>query len=435
MGMTAVEKMLARASGKPAVKPGDVVYPVPDFIMVHDGVVMGAKRELDALGIDRLAAPDKVVMVTDHDVIYGSARAAERGDFNRKAARQWGVEHFFDVGRGGHGHIFPMETGMLLPGMFYFDNDRHATNAGAIGAFGFRVGAEISRVLATGTNWVMVPKSVRLRVRGALRPGVHARDVGFHLATLIGNESLTLDLDHRVLEFAGDIGQFELAARTALCSSPTEMRAYGVFFPPSESVLTLARKRAQRPFTAIYPDVDANYEADLALDVSMLEPQIALPGGVQKAVDVSKVAGTPVSHAFIGSCGSGMYEDLVTAASILSGRRIDPGMRLFIAPGSERSTRRMIDDGIMRIFIEAGAVMLPAGCGPCNDAVVGPVHSGEASISTAANNNAGRFGAPDAKLFLGSPATVAASAVAGRIADPRGVSASEAVLRLAQEAA
>ncbi len=435
MGMTAVEKMLARASGKPAVKPGDVVYPVPDFIMVHDGVVMGAKRELDALGIDRLAAPDKVVMVTDHDVIYGSARAAERGDFNRKAARQWGVEHFFDVGRGGHGHIFPMETGMLLPGMFYFDNDRHATNAGAIGAFGFRVGAEISRVLATGTNWVMVPKSVRLRVRGALRPGVHARDVGFHLATLIGNESLTLDLDYRVLEFAGDIGQFELAARTALCSSPTEMRAYGVFFPPSESVLTLARKRAQRPFTAIYPDVDANYEADLALDVSMLEPQIALPGGVQKAVDVSKVAGTPVSHAFIGSCGSGMYEDLVTAASILSGRRIDPGMRLFIAPGSERSTRRMIDDGIMRIFIEAGAVMLPAGCGPCNDAVVGPVHSGEASISTAANNNAGRFGAPDAKLFLGSPATVAASAVAGRIADPRGVSASEAVLHLAQEAA
>ncbi len=435
MGMTAVEKMLARASGKPAVKPGDVVYPVPDFIMVHDGVVMGAKRELDALGIDRLAAPDKVVMVTDHDVIYGSARAAERGDFNRKAARQWGVEHFFDVGRGGHGHIFPMETGMLLPGMFYFDNDRHATNAGAIGAFGFRVGAEISRVLATGTNWVMVPKSVRLRIRGALRPGVHARDVGFHFAMLIGNESLTIDLDYRVLEFAGDIGQFELAARTALCSSPTEMRAYGVFFPPSESVLTLARKRAQRPFTAIYPDVDANYEADLALDVSMLEPQIALPGGVQKAVDVSKVAGTPVSHAFIGSCGSGMYEDLVTAASILSGRRIDPGMRLFIAPGSERSTRRMIDDGIMRIFIEAGAVMLPAGCGPCNDAVVGPVHSGEASISTAANNNAGRFGAPDAKLFLGSPATVAASAVAGRIADPRGVSASEAVLHLAQEAA
>ena len=435
MGMTAVEKVLARASGTAALKPGDVVYPVPDFIMIHDGVVMGAKRELDALGIGRLAAPDKVVMVTDHDVIYGSARAAERGDFNRRAARQWGVERFFDVGRGGHGHIFPMETGMLLPGMFYFDNDRHATNSGAIGAFGFRVGAEISRVLATGTNWVMVPKSLRLTICGALKPGVHARDVGFYLATRVANHSLDLDLDYRVLEFAGDIDQFDLAARAALCSSPTEVRAYGVFFPPSEAILTRAAARAQHPFTPVYPDADASYEAEVELDIGALEPQIALPGGVHKAVDLSQVEGTPVSHAFIGSCGSGMYEDLVMAAGVLSGRRVDPGVRLFIAPGSERSTRRMIDDGIMKILIEAGAVMLPAGCGPCNDAVIGPVHSGEASISTAANNNAGRFGAPDAKLYLGSPATVAASAIAGRISDPRGVAAAPEVLRLAREAA
>ena len=435
MGMTAVEKVLARASGKSEVKPGDVVYPVPDFIMIHDGVVMGAKRELDALGIGRLAAPEKVVMVTDHDVIYGSARAAERGDFNRKAAGQWGVRNFFDVGRGGHGHIFPMETGMLLPGMFYFDNDRHATNAGAIGAFGFRVGAEISRVLATGTNWVMVPRSVRLKVRGRLKRGVHARDVGFHLATRITSGALSLDLDYRVLEFAGDIGQFDLAARTALCSSPTEIRAYGVFFPPSEAIIDLAKKRSQRSFTPVYPDADASYEADVALDVSELEPQIALPGGVENAVDLSSVAGTPVSHAFIGSCGSSMYEDLVMAASILNGRQIHSGVRLFIAPGSERSTKRMIGDGIMKIFIEAGAVMLPAGCGPCNDAVIGPVHSGEASISTAANNNAGRFGAKDAKLFLGSPATVAASAITGKITDPRSVSASDDVLRLAREVA
>src|SRR5215210_129898 len=185
MGFTAVEKTLAAKSGKACVKPGDVVFPDPDFVMIHDGVVMGAKRELDALGIGRLKSPEKVVMVTDHDVIYGSARAAERGAYNREAARRWGVTNFFDVGRGGHGHVFPMETGMLLPGMFYFDNDRHATNAGAIGAFGFRMGTEISRVLATGTNWVMVPKSVRLTIRGQLRPGVHARDVGFRIAAII----------------------------------------------------------------------------------------------------------------------------------------------------------------------------------------------------------------------------------------------------------
>ncbi len=419
MGMTAVEKILARKSGKKEVRPGDVVHPDPDFIMIHDGVVMGAKRELDAIGIARLAAPDKVVMVTDHDVIYGSARAAERGAFNREAARLWGVKNFFDVGRGGHGHIFPMESGMLLPGMFYFDNDRHATNAGAIGAFGFRMGTEISRVLATGTNWVMVPQSVRLKITGKLRPGVHARDLGFHIATLIAQGALETDLDYRVLEYAGDLDQFSLAARAALCSSPTEMRAYGVFFPPSQEILDHAAARAKQPYTPVYPDADAHYEADLKLDVSALEPQIALPGGVQNAVDLAQVSGKRINHAFIGSCGSGMYEDLLAAAAVLEGKRIAPHVRLFVAPGTEESVKRMAREGLMQVFVEAGAVLLPAGCGPCNDAVIGPVHSGEVSISTAANNNHGRFGAKDAELYLGSPATVAASAVAGKITDPR----------------
>lgn len=419
MGLTAVEKALALKSGKPSLKPGDVVYPVPDFIMVHDGVVMGAKRELDALGINRLATPEKVVMVTDHDVIYGSARAAERGAYNRGAARQWGVKNFYDVGRGGHGHVFPMETGMLLPGMFYFDNDRHSTNAGAIGAFGFRMGAEISRVLATGTNWVMVPQSVRLTIKGRLKAGVHARDVGFRIATLLDKGVLHADLDYRVLEYAGELDQFDLAARTALCSSPTEMRAYGVFVPPSEAILEQARSKAKHAFTPIYADPDAHYDADIELDVSTLEPQVALPGGVQNAVDLREVEGTRIDHVFLGSCGSSMYEDMQTAASIMKGRRLAPHVRMFIAPGSEQSTQRMAREGLLQIFIEAGAVMLPAGCGPCNDAVIGPVHSGEASISTAANNNFGRFGAKDAQLYLGSPATIAASAVTGSIADAR----------------
>jgi 3-isopropylmalate/(R)-2-methylmalate dehydratase large subunit len=419
MPQTAVEKVLAAKSGRSSVKPGDVVSPDPDFIMIHDGVVMGAKRELDGLGITRLATPDKVLMVTDHDVIYGSARAAERGAFNRQAAKDWGVKNFFDVGRGGHGHIFPMESGILLPGMFYFDNDRHATNAGAIGAFGFRIGTEITRVLATGTNWVMVPKTVRLTLRGRLQPGVHARDIGFHFAAMLKQGGLSADLDYRVLEYAGDLEQFDLASRAALCSTPTEIRAYGVFVPPSEAILEHARSKAQRPFAPVYADADAHYDADLVLDISRLEPQVSLPGSVENAVDVSRVEGTAIDHAFIGSCGSGMWEDMVTAANILKGRRLAPNVRLFVAPGSEATNRRLAAEGLLSTFIEAGAVMLPPGCGPCNDAVIGPVHSGEVSISTATNNNAGRFGARDAKLYLGSPATVAASAVAGKIADAR----------------
>ena len=434
MGMTAVEKVLARASGKASLRAGDVVYPDPDWIMIHDGLVMGTKRELDAIGIRQLAAPHKVLMVSDHDVIYGSAAAAERGAFNRKAAREWGVAHFFDVGQGGHGHIFPMEAGLVVPGTFYFDNDRHATTAGAIGAFGFRMGAEISRVLATGTNWVMVPKTIRLTIKGRLRPGVHARDLGFHIAALIDQGVLNAELDYRVLEYAGELDQFKLAARAALCSSPTEMRAYGVFVPPSAEIIAFANARAERPFTPVYADADADYEAQFTIDVGALEPQIALPGGVQNAVDIATVAGQPVSHAFIGSCGSGMYDDLVAAASVLKGRKVADGVRLFIAPGSQRSTQRLAADGLMQILLEAGAILLPAGCGPCNDAVIGPVAPGEVSISTAANNNAGRFGARDAQLYLGNPSTVAASAVAGRIVDPRTFSVDNGVLRYAEAA-
>jgi 3-isopropylmalate/(R)-2-methylmalate dehydratase large subunit len=434
MGMTAVEKVLARTSGTPAVRAGDIVYPEPDWIMIHDGVVMEAGRQLDAVGIERLAAPDKVLLVTDHEVLYGSARAAERGAFNRKAAQQWGITHFFDVGRGGHGHIFPMESGLVLPGMLYLDNDRHSTNAGAIGAFGMRMGTEISRVLATGTNWVKVPSSIRLRIKGQLRAGVYARDLGFYIARRIADGALPIELDYRVLEFAGELDQFGFSERVALCSTPTELGAYGVFVPPSDAILEFARARATRAFTPVYSDAGAQYEADCEIDVSALEPQVAQPGSVRNTVDLSQVAGIPVDHAFVGSCGSGAYDDMVMAASILHGRQLAPGVRMFIVPGSERSATRLAVDGLMQIFIAAGAVMLPAGCGPCNDAVVGPLHSGEVSISTATNSNTGRFGARDAKLYLGSPATVTASAVTGRITDPRNVPASPAILNVREAA-
>jgi len=228
-----------------------------------------------------------------------------------------------------------------------------------------------------------------------------------------------MEVDYRVVEFAGDLDPFDLAARTALCSSPTEMRAYGVFIPPSQAILDQAKSRAQSAFTPVFADADAQYETQVEIRVDSLEPQVALPGAVHKAVDISEVAGTGIDHAFIGSCGSGMYEDLQQAARVLQGKRIAPNVRMFIAPGTEESTRRMARDGLMQIFIEAGVVLLPAGCGPCNEAVVGPLHSGEVSISTAAANNPGKMGAKDAHLYLGSPATVAASAIAGKITDPR----------------
>src|SRR5690242_3744831 len=211
MGMTAAEKILARASGKAAVSAGEIVFPMVDFAMIHDGVVMGAKQELDALGINRLFDPERVMMVTDHDVVYLNDRAVARGAFNRKAAQAWGVKNFFDAGRGGHGHIFPTERGVLSPGMFYFDNDRHCTNAGGIGALAIRVGADIARVLATGTAWTLVPRTVKLTIKGQMQPGVYARDLAFVIGKrLLPDGAFGVDIDYRILESAGDLNQFSL---------------------------------------------------------------------------------------------------------------------------------------------------------------------------------------------------------------------------------
>jgi len=430
LGYTAIEKVLSRTASRLGARAGEVVHPVPDLIMIHDGIVQSSKVMLDKIGIRRLSTPEKVMMVSDHDVLYGSAKAAERGSFNRKAAREWKVGHFFDAGEGGHGHIFPMEEGRVLPGMFYFDNDTHATNAGAVGAFGMRLGLEITSVLATGTTWIEIPQSIRIFLRGLLKPGVQARDIGFYVSRLIKSCTLPINLDNRVVEFAGDLEQFGLGERVALCSSPTEMRAAGVFIPPSEKILMYCNSQAKTTFTPVYSDDDAEFESQHEIKISNLQPQIALPGGVGNSVDISEAVGIRVDHAFIGSCGSGMYEDLLTTASILKGRRVSPEVRLFIVPGSQRSMRKLVEDGLMQIFVEAGAMVLPPGCGPCNDAVVGPLASGESSISTATNSNTGRFGARDARLYLGSPLTVAASAVAGHIVDPRSFTADEALTHM-----
>ena len=421
MGMTAVEKIFARASGKSSVRAGDIVFPDPDVVIIHDALVLPSKNELDELGIDRLHNPDRIHMVTDHEVLYTSRRAAEIGAAIRQAAKDWGIKNFYDVGRGGHGHIFLDERGIVLPGMFVFDNDRHCTNHGSIGAFALRVGAEITRVLATGTVWTMVPKSVRMTLTGKPQAGVFARDVGFKMAAGLKNGGhFDVDIDYRVLELAGPaLEHFNWDARVALCTSPTEVRAIGVFIPPSAELLGQIEHIASVPFEPVFSDVDACYDGDITMNLDKLGPQVALTGGAQNAVEVSEVSGTRIDHAFVGSCGSGKWEDLVITAQVLKGRRVAPGVRLFVVPGSEDSNRRMSEEGLLQIFQDAGALVLPAGCGPCNAGNMGPVHTGEVSISTASTNLLGDMGEKGCELFLASPATVAVSALEGRVIDPR----------------
>jgi len=404
---TGAEKILARASGKPCVRPGDIVSPEPELVIIHDGYVESAYNELSNLGYRRIARPERVMFVTDHEVAYASPASALRARRIRQIAREWNVGRFFDAGRGGHGHLFPIEAGLVRAGMFLSCYDMHATNFGAVGAVACAPGPEIVSVLATGSVWEQVPATVRVHLQGATGPALTARDVGFHVTRLFADGRLPAH-DNRMIEFAGDYAAgLPLSERVALCNSLTEIGVANVWFTPAGDGSIHAG------------DADAPVEAEVDIDLAGLAPQVALPGGPHLGVDVNEAAGRHVDHAYIGSCGSGMYEDFAAAAALLRGRRIADHVRMFIVPGTVETSLRMARDGLAEVFQQAGAMLLPPGCGPCAGGVMGPLAEGETSISTAATNHAGRFGAKTAQAYLGSPLTVAASALAGRIADPR----------------
>lgn len=416
--MTAPEKIFARAAGLETVAPGDVIYPDPELVIVHDGAVEMTWRELSDLGYGRITHPERVMFITDHEVAYTTQRAVERGRNIRRIARDWNVGHLYDVGRGGHGHIYPLEAGLVRPGMFLFAYDMHCTNFGAVGALAQMTGTEISTVLATGSLWVQVPHTLRVRLTGQLRPGVFGRDVGFLLAHGLTSGGFGVEYDNRLIEFAGPgLDALDLSTRVALCNSVTEIGVNNVYFNVD------AATAAASPYGDFAADAGAQVEATIELDLSAIEAQVALPGGPDRAAPVTSVAGRPIDHAYIGACGSGMYEDFVQAARAMAGRKVAANVRFFVVPGTIEIARRLADEGLTQQFLEAGALMLPPGCGPCAGGAMGPLGPGEVSIATAATNHAGRFGANEAEIYLGSPATVAASAVAGVIAAcPAGLS-------------
>lgn len=416
MPMTMAEKLLAKAVGRPRVTPGEIITPDPELVILHDGYVETSHRQLSQLGYRRIMNPERVVIITDHNVINTSPRAVEQSRANRKIAAEWKVGHFFDVGRGGHGHIYPIEAGMVRPGMFLIAYDMHCTNFGAIGAFAMRAGPDIPVVLATGTLWTMVPKTLRIDLVGGFRDGVYARDLGFKLSSELTSGRRGVEYDDRVVEF-GDVAveTMPLSERIALCNTLTEIGVNNVIFPP------LSGTGADGDLDWQQSDADAEFEHRLTVDLGDLSPQVALPGAPDRAVDIGSAAGRAIDHAFIGACGSAMYEDFERAAKIIRGQKVAPNVRFFVVPGTIAIAQKMMETGLTGAFMDAGAIFLPAGCGPCAGGVGAPLGPGEVSISTAATNGAGRMGARDAQCYLASPVTVTASAIAGRIADPRHV--------------
>jgi 3-isopropylmalate/(R)-2-methylmalate dehydratase large subunit len=414
-GQTIAEKILSRICGRP-VWAGEIVMPEAELVTVHDWYTVNAFRTLEEFGVTRLFDAERVLLSTDHEPVPVSPMATERQKRVRDYAARFGVMRHYDAGRGGLGHIFPVEDGTVVPGMFVFAYDTHVTNYGAIGALGIAVLTEVAEVLACGSVWLAVPPTLRVDLTEKLPFGVFPRDAAQYL---IGAHEPAV-FEDAVVEYGGPgLPTLGIDARHTLCNTPLELGAVSALCEPDAVCMDYVRLRARRPIHAALPDADARYRARVTLDLSTLEPQVAMPPRPDNVVGVSRVAGTPIHHAYIGSCASGLLDDLRITARLLRGRRIDPGVRLFITAATQQIMADAASEGLIETFIRAGAMVTAAGCGPCAAGRIGGVTSGETSIGTGTRNDHGRLGAHDASLHLASPATVAASAIAGRIVDPR----------------
>lgn len=418
-GSTLVEKVIARAAGAERVRPGDVVTARVDLAFAHDS--SGPRRwrpYLEELGVG-LWDRSKVVIVSDHYVPASDPDAAAILQDVRRFVKDYAVEHFFDM--VGICHLVLPERGLIRPGAFIAGGDSHTPMAGAFGAYATGYGAtDMAAIVATGETWLSVPATIRVDLTGMPRLGTTAKDTMLELARRLGADNA-----FKAVEFAGPaIESLSMAERMVLCNMAAELGAEtGVVAPDA---ITAAHLRAvgapledEAAAFGWRSDIDATYESVHVLDLSALEPQIAAPHAPQNSGPVHMHAGVRIDQAYIGACVGAKIEDLRMVAEVLAGRHVAAGVRLLIAPASARTTAAAAEEGVLQTLLQAGAILLPSGCGACAGMGAGLLADGEVCISSTNRNFKGRMGHAGARVYLGSPYSVAAAAVAGYITDPR----------------
>ncbi len=414
-GKTIAEKILGRASGFSGVKAGEVVEASPDMVMSHENTFL-VNKAFSEFELPRPWDPDKVLIVLDHRTPANTAQTAAIHARIRALVKEYGIERFFDAGEGIC-HQIMIEERYARPGQLILGSDSHTTTAGAIGAFATGIGAtEMAGVWATGSLWLRVPRTIEVNLSGHLQKGVYAKDISLALAHKFGSSGA----EYRSIEFVGEsVPDLTIASRMVLCNMGMEIGAKAAIVPADSVTKEWFRGFGQDELVSVTSDPDAQFEARTSLDVSKVPPMVAGPDKVEAAKSVDHFDDRKVDQAFIGTCTNGRLEDLLSAASVLRGRKVSPGTRLVVAPASRKVLEEAIDAGAAQVILAAGGTILPPGCGPCLGAHEGVLGPGEVCISSSNRNFKGRMGSDQAQIYLASPATVAASAIEGRIADPR----------------
>jgi 3-isopropylmalate/(R)-2-methylmalate dehydratase large subunit len=418
MGATFAQKLLAAKAGRAAVEPGEIVTVKPDHLLTHDNtaaIISKIGGDLERYGI---ADPETPIIVIDHVVPAANEKTAAGHKKVREFVAKYGIKHFYDAGEGIC-HEVLIAKGHALPGSLIVGSDSHTCTYGAVGAFATGIDrTEAASILLTGKTWLKVPQSLKIILRGGLEYPVSAKDL---VLTVIGDIGAD-GANYLSVELDGDVGSLTMEDRITIANMGVEMGAKDAVFPVDKvTEAYLERAGAPRTWEAVWADPDAEYVDTLEYDLSEVTPVVAKPHTVDNVVPVDEVKGVEINQFLIGTCTNGRLVDLKAAAGILKGRRVHRGSRLLVLPASRDIMLEATKDGTIATLLEAGAIVLPPGCGPCLGAHQGVLAPEERCLSTANRNFKGRMGCAEAEIYLASPATVAASALEGRIADPREV--------------
>ncbi len=419
MGQTITEKILAAHAGREEVRPGELLSVRVDLALANDITAPLAIEAFRNMGADRVFHPGRVVLVPDHFTPARDIAAAHNCALLREFAREQGLEFYYEIGRVGIEHVLLPEEGLVLPGDLVVGADSHTCTYGALGAFSTGVGStDLAMAMALGEVWLRVPESMLFEYVGELPRWVGGKDLILYTIGNIGVDGAR----YRAMEFTGPaVEALSMDSRFAMANMAVEAGAKNGIFRPDEKTLSWLEGRASRPFQVLESDPDARYAERLTIDVSGMEPQVALPHLPSNVRPVSEVGEVEVDQVVIGSCTNGRLEDMEVAASILRGRKVHPRVRAIVFPGTQAVLLEMVRRGLMEAFLEAGAAVSTPTCGPCLGGHMGVLAEGERAVATTNRNFVGRMGHPGSEVYLSGPAVAAASAVAGRIVHPEEV--------------
>lgn len=416
MGMTITEKIIAAHSGRDTVAPGDFVMADCDLASFHDFSAKLVIETFEKTGAPRLFDPERVAMTMARNHPAKDVFTATVQGQMRAFADKYGVKHFFDGAEAGIEHALYPEVGLVWPGMLVLNSDSHTPTMGAFGTFAPAMGwSDVGVGLALGKAWYRVPESMLFNVSGRLRRYVTAKDLVLHVISTIGIDGAS----YRAMEYRGEaIDAMEMEARMTVCNMAVEAGGKSAVMAADDETLRYLSTRYDGPVTMYQSDSDAKYQQTFEIDASTLPAVVAKPYSPGEVEAAGNVKGVKLTEVYIGSCTNGRISDLRQAAEVLKGRKIAKGVRTFVVPASPQAYREMVREGLIDIFLDAGATVSGVTCGACPGLSVGVLGPDDVCLSTSNRNFPGRMGHPDALVYLGSPYVAAASAVAGTIVDP-----------------